>query len=154
VRLQGDRVVVRDLLPRDVGPFVAAYVDDPPVAAKPPTPAEVRAMLRLEERNRESGERLQLALAEPEHDAWIGSLTLHSFDWRERRAEVGFWVARAWRRRGIAVEAVQLVDSWAMTTLRLTRIDLRTTPDNEAAQRVAERAGFQRSGRAEFAWLA
>jgi RimJ/RimL family protein N-acetyltransferase len=154
VRIEGERVVVRDFAPRDVDAFVAAYLDDPPVAAKPPTAAEVRAMLRMEERNRAAGERLQLALAEPEHDAWIGSLTLHSFDWRARRAEVGFWVVRAWRRRGIAVEALQLVDAWAMTTLRLARIDLRTTPDNQAAQRVAERAGFQRSGRAEFAWLA
>ena len=111
-------------------------------------------MVRLEERHRESGERMQLALADPAHDAWLGSLTLHSFDWPRRCAEVGFWVSVAWRRRGIAVEAVRLAVAWAFTTLGLTRMRLVTQPGNAGAQRVAERAGFQRVRGAEFECLA
>ena len=154
MRLEGERVVVRDLGPADVEAFVAAYVDDPPVAARSPSAAEVRAMLRLEQRHREAGERMQLALAEPERDGWIGSLTLHSFDWRARTAEIGFWVVRAWRRRGIAAEAVGLACEWARRTLGIERMRLVTTPENVAAQRVAQRAGFARTQGAEFAWPA
>jgi RimJ/RimL family protein N-acetyltransferase len=142
VRLEGEQVVVRDFAPGDVEAFVAAYVDDPPQPSKPPSPAEVRAMLAVEPRWREAGERMQLAVAERERDAWIGSLTLHSFDWDERRAEVGFWVVRAWRRRGVAVEAVRLAVAWAREQLGIATMRLRTTPANVAAQRVAERAGF------------
>jgi RimJ/RimL family protein N-acetyltransferase len=150
VRIEGERVVVRDLAAKDVEAFVAAYVDDPPQPSKPPAGAEVRAMLQVEPRWREAGERMQLAIADKASDDWIGSVTLHSFDWGERRAEVGFWVVRAWRRAGIAVEAVRLVTAWAREALGIVAMRLRTTLENVAAQRVAERAGFTRVQGAEF----
>jgi RimJ/RimL family protein N-acetyltransferase len=150
VRIDGETVVVRDLEPRDVDAFVAAYVDDPPQPSKPPSAVEVRAMLAAEPRWRETGERMQLAIADRASDAWVGSLTLHSFDWDERAAEVGFWVERAWRRRGIAVEAVRLAVGWAREQLQIVTMRLRTTAENAGAQRVAERAGFTSVGAARY----
>jgi ribosomal-protein-alanine N-acetyltransferase len=150
VRIEGETVVVRDLEPKDVDAFVAAYIDDPPQPSRPPAGVEVRAMLAVEPRWREKGERMQLAIADRPSDDWVGSLTLHSFDWDDRAAEVGFWVERAWRRRGIAVEAVRLAVEWAREQLQIVTMRLRTTAENVAAQRVAERAGFTSIGVARY----
>jgi len=143
--------VLRDLGPADADAFVRAFLDDPPLTAAlghddRPRPAEVRAMLRLEPRNREAGERIHFALADPASDAWIGSLMLHSFNWRHRRAEIGFFVVRAARRRGVALEAVRLAVAWAFGRLGLHRMQITTLTGNEATQRLAERAGFAREG--------
>ena len=70
----------------------------------------------------------------------------------EGHGSIGYWVARAHRRRGAATTAVQLVSEWALTTLRLARISLITDPENIPSQRVAERAGYQREGLLR-AWL-
>jgi RimJ/RimL family protein N-acetyltransferase len=157
VRVEGERVVLRDLAARDVDAFVAAYVDDPPLPSRPPAGVAVRAMISLEHRHREVGERMQLAIAERAGDTWIGSLTLHSFDWDDRVAEIGFWVVGAWRRRGIAVEAVRLALQWAASALGVVRMRLRTAAANVAARGVAERAGFVLVGGedpVEYAWPA
>jgi RimJ/RimL family protein N-acetyltransferase len=143
--------VLRDFVPADVEPFVKAFVEDPPLAAAlghddPPRPSEVRAMLRLEPRQREAGARIQLAIADPSTDAMAGHLVLHSFHWHHRRSEVGFFVVRERRRQGMALEAVRLATEWAFDSLRVVRMALVTTPGNAATQALAERAGFTREG--------
>jgi RimJ/RimL family protein N-acetyltransferase len=144
-------VVLRDLGPADVDPFVNAFVEDPPLTGslghdEPPRPGEVRAMLRLEPRQREVGERVQLAMADPETDALIGDVVLHSFHWRHRRAEVGFFVVPAARRKGVAAEAVRLASDFAFDRLGIERVALVTTPENDAAHGLARRLGFTREG--------
>ena len=54
--------------------------------------------------------------------------------------------APAARGRGVATRAVRLIARWAFAELRLARLELTCAPDNDAAQRVAERCGFTREG--------
>jgi [ribosomal protein S5]-alanine N-acetyltransferase len=67
-------------------------------------------------------------------------------NWRDRRAEVGYWVAASRRRRGLAGTAVRLLSTWALAHAGFERLDLYANPANEASQRVAETAGFTREG--------
>ncbi|MGH7904235.1 MAG: GNAT family N-acetyltransferase [Candidatus Dormibacteraceae bacterium] len=60
--------------------------------------------------------------------------------------EVGYWVARPSRRRGIATRAVRLLAPWALRTFDLARLQLTTAPENAASQGVALRSGFSREG--------
>lgn len=62
------------------------------------------------------------------------------------RAEVGYWLLPEGRGRGRATRALQLVSRWALSEPRIARLELSTSPENTASQRVAERSGFQREG--------
>jgi len=58
---------------------------------------------------------------------------------------IGYWVAPAARRRGVATRALRLLAGWAHDQ-GLGRVELITDPDNVASQGVAEKAGFKREG--------
>lgn len=62
------------------------------------------------------------------------------------RGSVGYWLLEDARGRGRATRALRLMASWALTEMRLGRLQLHTDPENVASQRVAERAGFTREG--------
>ena len=60
--------------------------------------------------------------------------------------DIGYWVAPWARGRGIATRSVKLLSRWAVGELGMARVQLMTFVDNDASQRVAERAGFTREG--------
>lgn len=66
----------------------------------------------------------------------------------EQRAtgHIGYWVAAAARRRGVASGALRLLSRWALTERALGRVELVTDPDNIASQGVAEKVGYRREG--------
>ena len=57
---------------------------------------------------------------------------------------VGYWLLPAGRGRGLATSAVRLISTWAVRDLGVSNLRLRTAPDNERSQRVAERGGCRR----------
>jgi RimJ/RimL family protein N-acetyltransferase len=61
---------------------------------------------------------------------------------KEDRAEIGYWVERQVRGRGVATRAVLLVTQWALTDLGLCQIELLADVRNVASHRVAEKAGY------------
>jgi RimJ/RimL family protein N-acetyltransferase len=65
---------------------------------------------------------------------------------KENRAEIGYWVTREARGRGVATRTVLLVTHWALTDLGLTVIELLADVQNVASRRVAEKAGYTRDG--------
>jgi RimJ/RimL family protein N-acetyltransferase len=69
-------------------------------------------------------------------------------------AEISYFLRRSARGRGLATRAVRLLSAWAFEQLGIERLELRTHLENEASQKVAERAGFRREGveRASRAW--
>jgi RimJ/RimL family protein N-acetyltransferase len=60
--------------------------------------------------------------------------------------EVGYWVKREARGRGVATRALRLVARWALEEQKLVRVQLTAEPGNAASLRVAEKAGFTREG--------
>lgn len=60
--------------------------------------------------------------------------------------EVGYWLRRDARGRGLTTRAIRLVSQWAFDTLGCQRLQLRADKDNVPSLRVAEKAGFQREG--------
>jgi RimJ/RimL family protein N-acetyltransferase len=60
--------------------------------------------------------------------------------------EVGYWVRREARGRGVATRALLLISRWALEDQRLVRVQLTAEPGNVASQRVAEKAGYVREG--------
>ncbi|MFE4821595.1 GNAT family N-acetyltransferase [Streptomyces sp. NPDC056704] len=76
----------------------------------------------------------------------LGMVGLWVRDRGEGRASLGYWLAGSARGQGIAAEALRVVVRWALSDLRIPRLQLHVEPWNVATQRTAERVGFQREG--------
>jgi len=70
---------------------------------------------------------------------WVG-------DRDERVGEVGYWMRKDLRGRGLTTRAVGLLSRWALRELDCDRLQLRADEQNVSSQRVAEKAGFTREG--------
>ncbi len=92
-----------------------------------------------------AGRELALAIVDFD-DRLLGALGLSNFDWRDLKAEIGYWIVAEARRRGIGARGTRMLAIWAITRLGLERLELLAHPDNEASVRLASRAGFTREG--------
>jgi [ribosomal protein S5]-alanine N-acetyltransferase len=79
-------------------------------------------------------------------DRLLGALGISNFDWADLKGEIGYWMVAEARGRGIGARATRMLAVWALTRLGLERLELLANPQNEASQRLAERAGFTREG--------
>jgi RimJ/RimL family protein N-acetyltransferase len=91
------------------------------------------------------GHELAMAVVDGD-DRLLGALGISNFDWTDLKAEIGYWMAANARGRGIGTRATRMLAEWALMSLGLERLELLAHPDNEASQRLAERAGFTREG--------
>jgi len=62
------------------------------------------------------------------------------------RAEIGYWLAKDYRGRGLATAAVRVMVRHAFQDLGLRRIEATSASRNLASHRVLEKAGFIREG--------
>ena len=127
-----------DLVRELADPAIPRWTNVPPDYGR----REGRSFLGQTEAQRLAGRALTLAIGDPLE----GAVGLTDVDWRERRAEVGYWVAASRRGRGMASLAVRLLSDWALSQAGLERLDLYANPANKASQRVAEKAGYTREG--------
>lgn len=66
-------------------------------------------------------------------------------------AEIGYWIAKPWWRRGFATEAVRALVAHCFGKVRIKRLVCGHFVDNEASARVIAKLGFRPTGR-ETAW--
>lgn len=149
--LRGERVLLRRLRVDDIGPYARAFRGDPDLGRlvgmeEDPSEESVGRRVDAQVEAAADGKGVQLAIADPATGAFWGGLVLHSFDWHSRRCEIGFWLAPGRRRRGIGSEAVALALDWAFGELDLLRVEMTTTPENEAVPPLARRLGFKQEG--------
>jgi RimJ/RimL family protein N-acetyltransferase len=142
-------IALREKIEADVPALVAA-VQDPliPRYTRVPSPygeREAADFIVEQRRRREAGTELSLLVVDAGSDALLGSVGVR-VDRETARAEIGYWVAREARRRGLASRAVVLLGAWLFESLQLARLQIHTETENLASQRVAERAGFTREG--------
>jgi RimJ/RimL family protein N-acetyltransferase len=62
------------------------------------------------------------------------------------RGELGYWLAKSYRGRGLMTEAVRAMTHYGFATLGLKRIEATAFIHNPASRRVLDRAGFAREG--------
>jgi RimJ/RimL family protein N-acetyltransferase len=127
-------------------PAITAACQDPDIPRRTLVPSpysedDARAWVRSMHRGRERGDLWNFAIADTESGELLGSIGIRLVD---ANGQIGYWVKREARGRGVATRALRLVSRWGLETLGLARLQLLTEPDNVASQRVAERAGFTR----------
>jgi [ribosomal protein S5]-alanine N-acetyltransferase len=143
--------VLRALRQSDVEPFVSAFHDDPELGwllgfEHDPTAEYVQERLRSEKSRLRNGRSVAFAIADPQDDAFLGEVLLHSFDWQHQRAALGVWVRQEERGRKLGVGALRAICTFGFEELALARIEATTLPDNFGMLRIAEEAGFTREG--------
>lgn len=90
--------------------------------------------------------RLNWALVERSSDSLMGRVSLGNLEFNDASAGVAYWMAPAWRGRGLCSQAVVAVSRWAFDEAGFHRIGLEHSVSNAASCRVATKAGFRVEG--------
>jgi ribosomal-protein-alanine N-acetyltransferase len=98
------------------------------------------------QRQREAGEGLHLIVADADTDELLGSIGVQDVRRAESRCDIGYWLARQARGRGVMTRAVRLLSRWVFDNLPIERIQITVQPENDASRAVAERAGYAFEG--------
>ena len=143
-----DGVVTLRQLRMSDRPAVLATMADPLVRRwlnmpEYPSEADFDELLRIVADGWSAGTRWDLAITE-EADVVVGAVIASK---RPRdNWELAYLAGEAGRGRGLVTRSVRLVCTWLFDA-GVGRIEIRTHPENDASQHVAERCGFQLEGR-------
>lgn len=99
-------------------------------------------------RNWEQGTDAAFVIVDAGSGALLGAIGVHRLGGEDDGPEVGYWLERGARGRGIATRALRLVSDWACGDLGV-RLLLQADVRNAGSRRVAEKAGFRYVGDAE-----
>ena len=123
---------------------IARWLDAIP---QPYRETEARSWLEHSSSAWREGTSAPFAVTDATTSELVGSV---GFGWVGERdqqvGEIGYWMRREARGRGLTTRAVRLVSKWALTELGWERLQLRADEENLPSQRVAEKAGFTREG--------
>jgi RimJ/RimL family protein N-acetyltransferase len=144
-------VVLREWTDADVAAIASACSDDEIArwldqVPQPYGERDAREYLASTRRGWREATISSFAIADASTQEPLGSVSVHWLDHDQGIGEVGYWVKREARGRGVATRAVRLVSRWALEACGLQRLQLRADVRNLASQRVAEKAGFVREG--------
>jgi RimJ/RimL family protein N-acetyltransferase len=79
--------------------------------------------------------------------AVLGVIGLHDLQlFNKREGEIGYWVRRSARGRGVASTAIRAMAAFAFNELKLVRVSMRIRLDNASSRRAADRAGARYEG--------
>ncbi len=145
--LNGNDVVLRMLRTEDADDVAAACNDAAITRFLPQVPLNYtreHAMTWIETIAPDNWARggATFAIADPETDRLIGSVSANGSQLGGYATSVGYWVAPWARDRGVATDATRTLATW-LFGLGFGRIELTTDLANEASQRVALASGFR-----------
>jgi RimJ/RimL family protein N-acetyltransferase len=147
-RLEADELALCPWRDADATEIAAAYQADPEIPRRTGFPygmTETQASAYIDERRLgwEQGAKAAFGIFD-KHGRLLGSISLLTIDWASLEGEVGFWLAREARGRGVAVRALERIVRWA-EELGLRRLTATVEVTNDASRRVLERAQFVRA---------
>ena len=94
---------------------------------------------------REIGKALAFLAISPDGEL-LGNISVMELDRAPGYGELGYWVARSARGKGVASRAVTLLRDWSAAELGLELIELLIDVENRGSLRVAESTGFLDTG--------
>jgi ribosomal-protein-alanine N-acetyltransferase len=146
VRLETERLVLREMAHDDVEPLLGVFGDERVMTSFASAPFDRAAMERWVERNlahqRDHGYGL-FTLIDKADGTVIGDCGLEHMD---IGAELGYDLRADRWGRGLATEAAIAVRDFAFATLRLPRLVSLVRVGNQRSRRVAEKVGMTRRG--------
>ena len=107
---------------------------------------EAAAYVESLDRQRSSGERLELGIVSGETGAVIGVTGLSELSRRDRRAVIGTWLGREFWGTGANRESKALLLALAFGTLGMLRVTAMASPQNVRSVAALQRLGFVQEG--------
>lgn len=148
--LSDGRVSVRAPVDGDV-PAITGACQDPEIqrftmVPSPYTADDARFFVAMSRDGFRDGSQAAMVVVDAQTEALLGACGIVRYSARDLVAEVGYWVAREARGRGVATAATRLVCRWAFGELGAERIHLEAAVENEASNAVARAVGFTAEG--------
>jgi ribosomal-protein-serine acetyltransferase len=79
-------------------------------------------------------------------DRFAGVIGTHKINWPNRKAELGYWLGREFRGRGIVTEACRGVVTHLLRELDLNRVEIHCATGNTKSSAIPRRLGFTLEG--------
>lgn len=76
-----------------------------------------------------------------------GCIDLFDFDPVNLRAGIGLYIADAFRNKGVASDALDILKTFSRKKLRLQQLYCSVTTDNKASMKLFEASGFKKTGK-------
>jgi ribosomal-protein-alanine N-acetyltransferase len=131
-----------DLFQMNSDPEVLKYDVDPPLRDV----AEAAALIEKIGRHFAARESISWAISLQGESRLTGEVVFFFYDGAYYKADLGYRMARAFWRRGIATEAVRAAVRFGFEVMGLHRVNVDTRMDNLASVRLMETLGFQHEG--------
>ena len=80
---------------------------------------------------------------------FAGSIELKDLDFRNKKTEIGYWLAKEFTGKGIMVKTTKFMIDYAFKELNLNRVSILTATENYASQAIPEKLGFTKEGMIE-----
>ena len=114
---------------------------------------KARAMIEQDLHEMAAGNSLRLGVVRKAGSVLIGTVSLFGFQEQNKRAEIGYALARAAQGMGLMHEALRATVSYAFGTLNLHRLEADIDPRNAASARSLLRLGFKQEGLLRERWI-
>lgn len=92
----------------------------------------------------QAGQWFQLAIADKQTNQIMGDIALHFID--EQQMEIGFTLAQANQKQGLAFEAISAVMEYLFVELNKHRIVATTDAQNTSSMALLSKLGFRKEG--------
>lgn len=151
VILNGKNIRLRKIVRSDAV-AITRYAKDPAISRftlipRPYTMESSYRFIRHTHLMRRRGMDQSLGIELKERGEIIGMISLMHIDRKNRNAEIGYWLAKPYWRRGYSLEAIRLIIKYGFRKLKLVRIYARVLHPNLASAKLLEKAGFRYEGR-------
>jgi hypothetical protein len=77
---------------------------------------------------------------------FAGVISLHTINIKNHTAEIGYWLEKSMRGKGIGTIAAKLITDYGLRTLGFRRIDGLADVDNVDSQKLLTSAGYEKEG--------
>jgi RimJ/RimL family protein N-acetyltransferase len=143
-------IFLRPLTAEDAADHLAGEDEDMAkwVSGGRSTPATVEAFIRNSQENwRSGGPRRAFGVFDCVTNRLVGFIEVNlTLLVEPGQVSVSYGVFGQWRRRGLALRAIDLMDEYLRTATAARQIVLRIAPANTASLKLAEKAGFTLRG--------
>ncbi len=150
-RLDDGVVALRPPEPDDVDAITAACQDpEIPRWTRVPSPYTRDHAVEFVERSArmwQRGSDAPFVVVDAESGELLGAIGVHRLGGEDDGPEVGYWLKREARGRGVATRTLELVTDWACQELGVHLL-LQADVRNATSRRVAEKVGYQLVGEA------
>lgn len=155
--LTTERLILRKPQPSDEAALFAMHADPEVMRyfSEPPWDDAGRAARQIAEDSAafENEEFFRFAIELQETGEYLGSCTLFSVHRQNRRAEIGYALARPHWGRGYMHEALSALIEYAFVERDLNRLEADIDPLNAGSASALERQGFNREGFLPERWI-